>query len=341
MSMNWKIYPVSEIDSKWEDWDRLNGLYYNHHPYFDSRFVKPLLNYFGNKAVKLAMLKDNEGIVNGMVLLTKRLPGLWSLFVPSQLQIAPVLLPFEQISQHLEKLMDSIPGYCLMLEMLYQDPLNTPLSDKIGGRYGRYDHCTTTSVKFDTGFENYWEKRPKKFKQNIRTAFNRLKKDSIQYDFIIRSSPSDVKTGVRDYGLLETKSWKGDAGTAIHPDNIQGKFYDDVLSSFAKNGNAAVYELYLNNEPAGSILTISNDRMLILLKTTFNKNFQDYSPGRLVQYKFIEHEFGRNKYMVMEAYTNANKDQLDWSTQKRNIFHFEIYKNLLIEKIIKIKKGIE
>lgn len=339
MSMHWGIHNISEMDSKWEDWDRLNGLYYGHHPYFDSRFMKPLIHYFGNKAIKLFELEDNGGNIHGMLLLIKRLPGLWSLFIPSQLQIAPILVSPKQTSQYLKMLINSIPGYCWMLEMLYQDPLNTPVDDKIEVQHNSYDHCTTTNVRFDTDFENYWEKRSKKFKQNIRTAFNRLKKDNIQCDFLVRRTLTDVIKGVMDYGLLESKGWKGDAGTAIHPDNIQGRFYTDVLSGFAKDGNASVYELYLNNELAGSILSISNDRMLILLKTSFNTDFQDYSPGRLVQYKFLEHEFNQKKYKVMEAYTNANKDQLDWATEQRNIFHFEIYRNLLIKKILRIRKG--
>jgi hypothetical protein len=339
MKMNWKICNNNEMNSKWVDWDHLNGLYYNHHPYFDSRFIKPLMDCFSDKAVKLVELKDNGGIIHGMLLLYKRLPGLWTLFNPSQLQIAPVLVSSKLTSQYLKTLVSSIPGYCWMLEMLYQDPLNTPISDQIKLPYCRREHCTTTNVKFDTDFEDYWKKRPKKFKQNIRTAFNRLKKDDIQCNFLVRKSLDEVITGVRDYGLLESKSWKGDAGTAIHPDNIQGTFYSDVLSGFAKDGNASVYELYFNDELAGSILSISNDRMSILLKTSFNKNFQDYSPGRLVQYKFLEHEFNQKKFKVMEAYTNANKDQLDWSTEQRNIFHFEIYRNLLVKKILRIKKG--
>jgi len=40
------------------------------------------------------------------------------------------------------------------------------------------------------------------------------------------------------YGILESAGWKGKSGTSIHPENIQGAFYDEVLQSFAPNRQA-------------------------------------------------------------------------------------------------------
>ena len=100
--MEWEIFGISEIESKWDEWDRLNGLYYDSHPYFDSRFIQPCIKYFGSNTIKLAELKDSSGKIHGTLLLNKRLPGLWSLFTPSQLQIAPVLVNSDQIFQQLK-----------------------------------------------------------------------------------------------------------------------------------------------------------------------------------------------------------------------------------------------
>ena len=60
------------------------------------------------------------------------------------------------------------------------------------------------------------------------------------------------------YGALESRGWKGAQGTAVRHDNEQGRFYDAVMSNFARDGCAHVYELYLGEQLAASRLLVSN-----------------------------------------------------------------------------------
>ena len=48
----------------------------------------------------------------------------------------------------------------------------------------------------------------------------------------------DLTTAVERYAALESRGWKGLEGTAVGSDNVQGRFYDEVLRGFAGSGGA-------------------------------------------------------------------------------------------------------
>lgn len=46
------------------------------------------------------------------------------------------------------------------------------------------------------------------------------------------TDPAGVAAALADYGALESAGWKAGTGTAIHPDNAQGRFYRRMLEAF-------------------------------------------------------------------------------------------------------------
>ena len=338
MSMHWGIHNISEMDSKWEGWDRLNGLYYCHHPYFDSRFIKPCVKYFGGNRIKLAQLKNDQNETTGMILLEKKDLGSWALFSASQMQIIPIILNPKNNGKELKALFNALPGFCWRLQCLYQDPLFTSLNlDQLGSSISRSYHCTTTSIELNQNFKLFWAQRKKSLQQNITRYLNRIEKENLKLLFIKLSQPDELKQGLSRYGLLESLGWKGTTGTAIHPDNSQGLFYNDVIQSFGLSGQASIYELYLNGELAASRLCINNNEMNIMLKTTYNEEMKQFSPGRILLYKMLEKEFEEMNCQKIEFYTNASKDQIDWSSSTRDIYHFEIFRNRIFNELIQLK----
>lgn len=335
--MGWKIYSTSEIDSKWDVWDRLNGLYYNRHPYFDSRFIKPCLKYFGNSSVKLAELMDNQNEISGMMLIQKNSFGTWSLFLVPQMQIAPVLLNPKNIIKDLKELMHTLPLYCWRIQCLYQDPEYTPLNSDENGMTAKKYHCTTTRIELENDFIFFWEQRKKNLKKNVYRYLNKIEKENIKVSFVKLSQPDELKKGLYRYGQLENLGWKGKAGTAIHPNNVQGYFYNEMIQNFSLNNQASIFELYLNNILAASRLCLNTKETIIILKVTYNENLKQFSPGKLLLYKMIEKEFEEKEHQQIEFYTNASKDQIDWSTSTRDIYHYEIYRNKLFNQLVQLK----
>jgi len=150
------------------------------------------------------------------------------------------------------------------------------------------------------------------------------------------TQPTKIEKAFTRYGDIESRSWKGKAGTAIHRDNSQGQFYWEMLQGFAQDHQAAIYELYLDERLASSMLTIANDYMLITLKTTYDESLAFYAPGRLLDYFLLEREFAEKRYAVVEYYTNASPDLQSWGTGMRTINHLTVYRSRVFKQLVQV-----
>ena len=121
--MGWEIHGAKAAFAEFaEDWDRLNARLCVRHPFFDSRFVGPLLDHFGDGRERLCIHRTVDGISGALILGPSGL-GKWSSFCPSQVQAIPVLLEEACL---LETLLAALPGLGWTLELYAVDPRYAP-----------------------------------------------------------------------------------------------------------------------------------------------------------------------------------------------------------------------
>ena len=334
---NWQLFPASAFSEYTEQWDKLNQQLYQCHPLLDSRFVGALLKHFGNQQILLAVYPANAKQNGNLLLLQPKRLGYWSSFIPSQAQIASLLCSYPQA---LQQLFTSLPGLPVAIDLLCQDPLYT-FHSQVLKHIETFVHVNTINIDLAETFNHFWQQRSKNLQQNLKRYFNRLNKNGISYGLKIFSKPDDLLHALQRYGELETKSWKGGAGTAINSQNKQGRFYDEVLGSFASTSQAEIVELYLDDQLAASRINLLNKNILIILKTTYDETLSNYAPGRLLLYLLIEREFTLKRVQHIEFYTNATADQLSWSTGQRNIGHVTIYRSATIQRIAKSLRSVK
>jgi Acetyltransferase (GNAT) domain len=334
---NWQLYPASEFPRFAVRWDNLNKQLYQSHPMLDSRFVKALIHHFSNSHVLLAVYTGSSAQKDNFLFAEPKNPLMWTTFLPSQTQIAPMLCGNPQALRHV---LAALPGSPLSIDILCQDP-NYSFPIKTFTHANTLTHATTINIDLRGAFKDYWQQRSKKLQQNIRRYFNRLNKNNLNYRLNIVSNPEDLLQALDRYGDLETKSWKGQIGTAIHSRNEQGRFYSNILRSFASSGQAEIIELYLDGQLAASRINILNQNMLITLKTTYDENLANYAPGRLLLYLLIEREFSLQRVHHIEFYTNATPDQISWSSGQRNIEHLTTYRSANVKLLHNCLKRIK
>ena len=324
--MNWNLYNAREHFAEIATaWDRLNQRLYGAHPFLNSRFVGPLLKYFSGPKSYLAILGSKRE-PQALALLERKNVGVWSSFLPSQAQISPLL--FSE-AKEIARLFETLPGTTIAIDILAQDPLFSAFADRQLPLVVSICHALTMNIETKTGFDAYWQARNKKLRNNIKRYFKRLEKDDIRYSLKIISSALEMPAALDRYGNIESAGWKGKQGTAIHTENVQGHFYNEVLKEFAENNNAMVMELHFNNKIVASRIAIKNDRLLVMLKTTFDEQYKKYAPGRLLLYLVLEKLFDDASLKTIEFYTNASQDQLSWATGSREICHHTVFRNNL------------
>jgi hypothetical protein len=330
--MTWSFLPArSNFRSYALHWDALNERLYRSHPLLSSGFVEPLVTHFASESDVLAIHREaNE--VDGLLLLTPSRYK-WQTFLPSQTQIAPVLVS----SPHsVVTLRSALPPTVAALDLLCLDP---EYSIAAGLRqhpcHEDRPHATTLNISLSGSFEDYWQARSRKLRQNIRRSLRSIEDAGISYALHVRDEVASVQQGLETYAAIESRGWKGRAGTAIRLDSTQGRFYADVLTRLTQVGAAAIYELHLDAAVVASQIVLHNRQMLITLKTTHDEQYASFSPGYVLDYLLLKREFAAQRFSVVEYYTNATAELLRWGTGQRVISHHRLYRYAWMGPIIR------
>lgn len=324
----WQIHRLTRaLGAHTEAWDALNARLFNTHPMLQSRFIDGLLKHFGTGSEHLCVFESN-GRPDAMCILQRGRLGIWQTFLPSQAQIGPALMPGTDL---LPDLMQSLPGLVTRLDFLCNDPEFGNLSKGNYATTTSQNHALTMCISLAGSFENYWAARSKNLTKNMGRYARRLVTDQLERKFLCITSPEAIGPAVARYAILESKGWKAKLGTSIDIDNAQGLFYTDLMTQFAASGNAMVFELWFGEHLAASRLVIASADMPIILKTTYDEAFDQYAPGRQLLKDVIQHLFNSHQGKVLEFYTDANADNLSWSTGQRWIKHVSVHSSALAE----------
>ena len=317
--MTWTIHNArAAFRDQAPAFDALNTELCNRHPLLDSRFVGALVEHFAGDDAVLAVAGAATAPA-GMALLRKRSAGVWQTFLPSQAQIAPVLL---RPDAPVLSLPGALPGPCIAIEWLCQDPDYSNLVPEPALPAAEVTpHATTMNISLAGGFEAYWGDRGRKLRSNVGRYGRRAESDGVAVRCDVIDAPEDLVGALERYGELESAGWKGQQGTAISATNDQGRFYADVLATFSAAGQARCYELWFDDRLVASRLAIHTEDMLVMLKTTYDETASRYAPGRLLLHAVLEREFAARRSGSIEFYTDATADQLSWATDTRAICH--------------------
>lgn len=339
-TFRWSTRPIALVDDAWwSRWDELNDGHLGAHPLLTSDMARLLCTHFGNGQLVAAELSDADDVhVQTLVLPDGR--GKWSIFNPSQAPIG--LIVFRRSSEnyvgHFRRLIAHMPRMALAFSFAVQDLPYSPMTNS-SSLVDRSNWGTTVSVNCGASFESYWDSRSKELKHNMRRYFKRLKEQyGDDWSLVRHDSCATVAAAVDRYAELESRGWKGAEGTALRPDNAQGRFYRTLLETYAARNSAAVYELYFGETLAAARLTISGPKMHVILKTTYDEQLARMAPGRILLYLLLERMFADTQPRPVEFYTRANSDTIAWSTDQRNIESLTLYRNNLVATIASMKR---
>lgn len=336
--MHWEFHPAKTAFPQFaQEWDRLNMQLYDGHPLYDSRFVGPMLEFFGTGNERLCILRSN-GCVTGALILQARGMGRWSSFKPSQSQATALLVGDARM---LEALLKALPGYAWSLELYAVDPRYSPDLSRIEVASLASAHALTIGIDGDIEFSAYWNERSKNLRANIRRYLNRVVNEFGRPVLAKLVNPVDMSFAISRFGELETAGWKGQAGTAVSIDNAQGAFYSEVLGRFALSNQAAVFELRIGDRLAASRLVIANDRMSVILKTTYDETLARFAPGRILLQGVIEEQLDSRTCKTIEFYTNATRDQYEWSTFSCSIRNVHLFRSDALAAAYSVLKALQ
>jgi hypothetical protein len=244
-------------------------------------------------------------------------------------------------AQPLRSLVRALPGLTLAVSLPYQDPEFAWLPANGPACIERTTLGTTVAIRSPASFDAYWSARPKELRDNIRRRQRKATEAGLEARLSTHIEPEAVAAAVDRYGELESRGWKGREGTALHPDNPQGRFYREALRTFAATNNATAYEFSLGDRLAASRLVVSGPTMHVILKVTHDEDLRQYAPGHVQLSEILRLLFAQSEPRSVELYTKASRDWLLWATDTRPIDHVSVYRNRVVMTIARKLKRVQ
>lgn len=305
-------------------WNRLNALR-GDLPFLDSRAVLAALDEFGSGKEQLLVAEGADGPVALFVLVPQgRLR--WESFQPSQIPLgAWVASPDQPLEALAADLVRGPLGLCLALSLTQIDPLvaarpaDSPLCRTD-------DYIDTAWLGIAGSFDDYWARRGKNLRQNLRKQRNRLAADGIETRLCEWRSPQDMAPALERYGRMEATGWKAGEGTAIEAGNAQGRFYRRLLEDAARAGEAVVYEYRFADQTVAMNLCLLRNAQLVVLKTTYDEAQKAHSPAFLLREDELRLWHGSQEVRRIEYFGRVMDWHLRLTDDKRTLYHLTCFR---------------
>ena len=324
--MIWQFHPATQFQIHAAEWDGVNREGADS-PLLSTRFVAPLLAEFACGREILACCRI-DGQCCAMLLLAPVGRSTWQTFQPSQAPLgACVHRKGIDWAGCLAALVKQLPGLVTLLGVTQQDPDIDPRPADAAGRR-TLDYIRTARITVAGSFDDYWEKRGKNLRQNLKKQRNRLARDGIATRLQISTATEDMAQAVSDFGHLESTGWKGDSGTAVHADDAQGRFYRAMLENFCRGGAGRIFRYWYDLQLVAMDLCIEGNDSIIILKTAYDEKVVGgtTSPALLMRQEETALLFGEGHLRRIEFYGKVLEWHTRWSDEVRIMYHLNVYR---------------
>lgn len=325
--MKWTLTPAAGFAAHAAQWDALQACAAAA-PMLQADFVGALLDAFGRGDELLAICADAMAIVH------PHGRGSWATLQPAQ---APLGLWIERPgldrAAALASLLHALPGIALVLGLTQLDPLLAPAPrDPI-------DYIQTARITVAGSFDAYWATRGKNLRSNLKKQRAKLAADGVELRLQTSTRPEQMIDAVRDFGRLESAGWKAQAGTAVHLDNAQGRFYSQMLAAFAARGAASVYRYWFGAQLVAMDLCIGQGDCIVVLKTTYDESVpKTFSPALLMREEAVRALFDAGATSRIEFYGKVMEWHTRWTEEVRTLYHLNAYRWTALRRLHALSK---
>jgi CelD/BcsL family acetyltransferase involved in cellulose biosynthesis len=336
--MNWTIHPVSRFAEFADQWDAFvrsrPGT-----PFLESAFLQPAAAILGTGQEMLCLDQAN-GKLRAAAIVQRARTGMWETFQPSQLPLGPWISGADaDLADELRELIPSLPGLTLGLGASQLDSrLHARPADSRTLR--THDYIQTAWVDVHGDFETYWESRGKNLRQNTRKQRNKLKAEGIETRLECIVSRDAVADAMRDYGQLESAGWKAADGTAVDPDNAQGRFYIRMLENFCAMGRGRIYRYWFGDKVVAMDLCIHDAAAIVILKTSYDETYRVVSPSTLMRQDQFQQLFEERQFQRIEFFGKVMEWHTRWTDNSRSLYHANAYRHAWVVRMLDLRHSM-
>lgn len=332
-----EVRPVNSWGpAEWSEWEAVNEKSNGGHPVLQARFMRAVLHQFGSDDVLGVRARDHRG-TELLPLARRQARGQFELFAPPQAPYGPLLVEWtdrEAAVALLRAAVRSLPPPSYSWHLYRQNSGWT--AAQIIPRC--IDCRPTMQVDIDGTFDEYWQ-HPRPV-QEIRRQIRRLGRHALDPQLRVVTAPDEIFQAIDAHARLEAHGWKGRQTSAIVEGTAAGHFYRDLLGEFSRTSETIIFQLYLAEHLAASLLTIRGGNHVALLKTTYDERYRTYGPGRLLDYLMLQHVFATREATVVDFCNAATPVDLLWATRAGFLQTGGVCRNRAVGQMLAVARSL-
>jgi CelD/BcsL family acetyltransferase involved in cellulose biosynthesis len=182
------------------------------------------------------------------------------------------------------------------------------------------EYIETARVSIGGTFDEYWARRGKNLRHNLKRQRNQLAKAGIECRVRAITTVTDVQAAIAGYSHLESSGWKSTTGTAVCVDNVQGRFYRELMEEHCSAGHGRIYQFWCGDKLAATDLCIDHEGTFVVLKTTYDESMTTISPALLMREEYFRDIFNEG-FARVEFYGKVMDWHRKWTDEIRTMYH--------------------
>jgi len=143
-----------------------------------------------------------------------------------------------------------------------------------GGAWGRIEFisCTEETPPLD--------RVSKGFKQNLRTAHNKLKENSVTFE--LATGEGDLLRALPEFLRIESSGWKGELGTSMLKIPAANTFVRRLISHFSPIGGCEIHFMRVDKIGIAALFGIVTNKIWYIFRIGYDEAHHRASPGHLI-----------------------------------------------------------
>ncbi len=167
-------------------------------------------------------------------------------------------------------------------------------------------------------FDQFWQLRPKKMRNILRSKKAKLDRDQ-HYSIEILSEIDDprLEKMLEEYHLVYNKSWKNNEPFT--------QFIDDIVRQENKIGRVRLGVLSLNGQAVAAQIWFVHQQTAFIFKLSYDSHYRNESVGTILMEAMFQQVIGKDQVSCVDFLTGDDKYKADWMTCARPLYGIKAY----------------
>ncbi|MCP5209249.1 MAG: GNAT family N-acetyltransferase [Hahellaceae bacterium] len=219
-----------------------------------------------------------------------------------------------------------------------QERLCKQTLSNVGLQFELIAEAESPYIELDSNWDDFLKSMPKKLRWTMKSSEKRLREiGQVEYKHFTRSD--EVDEFLEAVMIIESDSWKNEAGTAISKNEFQENFYRHFTPSAAKNNWLSGHLLTLDGEPIAYIYGMSFGSTFYDFKESYKETYKKYSPGHVLK-SFAFPELISRDISIYDFMGKCEDYKMRWTDKKYGRVTYIVYNKTLVGKMLALKSKL-